>query len=65
MDSQIACQTPSGTDLRRPKCPHCGSVVLLAERSAFNPNGAICHAWACDVCGNEFVTSISVLPRQA
>lgn len=48
----------------RPNCPRCGSVVHLAERSAFNPNGRIRHSWTCDQCGEEFATSISVLPLQ-
>jgi len=46
-----------------PNCPRCGSVVHLAERSAFNLGGRIRHSWACDACGEEFATSISVLPR--
>jgi hypothetical protein len=37
-------------------------VVLVAERSAFNLTGRIRHNWACDQCGEEFATSISVLP---
>jgi ribosomal protein S27AE len=56
---------PSSADLSRPKCPRCGSVLFAAERSAFNPNGRIRHTWSCDACGNEFVTSITVLPPQA
>jgi hypothetical protein len=39
-------------------------VVHLAERSAFNLNGRIRHSWTCDECGEEFATSISVLPLQ-
>jgi len=53
-------------------CPSCsaiadgfsGSVVHLAERSAFNLDGRIRHSWACDECGEEFATSVSVLPAQ-
>jgi RNase P subunit RPR2 len=45
----------------RPNCPRCGSVLLIAEQSKFNLKGRICHAWACDDCAHEFVTSI-VLP---
>ena len=50
-------------DLSRPKCPRCGSALLVAEESRFNANtctamGRIDHDWSCDDCGNEFVTSI-------
>ena len=45
-------------DLRRPKCPDCGSVLLFAEESRFNLRGRIDHAWSCDECGTAFVTSI-------
>jgi ribosomal protein S27AE len=65
MDIQTACRTLSRAELRRPKCPKCGSVVLFAEHSAFNANGGICHSWSCDACGHEFATSIRILPRQA
>ncbi len=44
--------------LRRPKCPRCGSVLLIAEESRFNVRGRIDHVWSCDECGNGFVTSI-------
>lgn len=65
MTIQIApCQIPSSAELTRPKCPRCGSVLLVAEQSAFNPNGRIRHTWFCDDCGNEFVTSVRVFPRQ-
>lgn len=65
MDIQIACEAPtSGIEFNRPNCPRCGAVLLVAEQSAFNPTGRIHHAWSCDDCGTEFVTSISVLPRQ-
>ena len=45
-------------DFGRPNCPHCGSVLLVAEQSEFNLKGRIRHAWSCDDCGHEFVTSI-------
>jgi ribosomal protein S27AE len=48
----------------KPKCPRCGSMVLVAEHSAFNFDGRIRHTWSCDDCGNEFVTSIRALPRR-
>lgn len=65
MNIQTACQTPSAKDLSRPRCPRCGSILLVAEQSAFNLNGRIRHTWSCDDCGNEFVTSVRVFPRQA
>jgi hypothetical protein len=30
----------------------------MAEESAFNLKGRIRHAWSCDDCAHEFVTSI-------
>jgi len=50
-------------DLSRPKCPHCGSVLLIAEESRFNVVGHIDHAWSCDDCGTAFVTSIRLWRR--
>jgi hypothetical protein len=57
--------TPS---LSRPKCPRCGSVLLIAEESRFDANacnamGRIHHDWSCDDCGNSFATSIRLCPR--
>ena len=65
---QSACQSASTRvlateDLGRPKCPDCGSILLIAEESAFNLRGRIRHAWACDECSHEFVTSIPLWPR--
>ncbi len=48
--------------LGRPNCPQCGSMLLMAEESRFNIRGRIDHTWSCDECGNEFVTSIRLLP---
>lgn len=45
-------------DFGRPKCPRCGSVLLMAEHSAFNLKGRIRNIWSCDDCAHEFVTSI-------
>ncbi len=47
----------------RPKCPHCGNMLLVAEESAFSLKGRISHAWSCDDCGHEFVTSITLWAR--
>lgn len=60
---QSACRSVSTRvlateDLRRPKCPDCSSVLLVAEESRFNLRGRIDHAWSCDECGSAFVTSI-------
>jgi predicted RNA-binding Zn-ribbon protein involved in translation (DUF1610 family) len=60
---QSACRSASTRvlateDLSRPKCPDCGSVLLIAEESRFNLRGRIDHAWSCDECGSAFVTSI-------
>jgi RNase P subunit RPR2 len=64
-----ACQSASTRvlateDLRRPKCPDCGSLLLIAEASRFNLRGRIDHAWCCDDCGTAFVTSIGLGRRQ-
>jgi predicted RNA-binding Zn-ribbon protein involved in translation (DUF1610 family) len=51
-------RTLAAAKLSRPNCPECGSVLLVAEESWFSANGRIDHAWSCDDCGNEFLTSI-------
>ena len=63
-----ACPKPSPAvvateKLRRPKCPHCGSVLLIAEDSRFDVAGRIDHAWSCDNCGTAFVTTIRLRRR--
>jgi transposase-like protein len=68
MSVQSACQaqtTPlrAAGNLRRPKCPRCGSVLLVAEESRFNARGRVDHSWSCDDCGNAFVTSIRLWRR--
>jgi len=65
---QSACQgAPKVADatenLSRPKCPRCGSVLLVAEESRFNAAGRIDHSWSCDDCGKLFVTSIRLWRR--
>jgi predicted RNA-binding Zn-ribbon protein involved in translation (DUF1610 family) len=65
---QSACQARSTRvlateDLSRPKCPSCGTVLLVAEESWFHVRGRIDHAWSCDDCGHEFATSIRLRPR--
>ena len=69
MIDQSACQSASTRvlateDLSRPKCPDCGSVLLIAEQSQFNLRGRIDHAWSCDACGTAFVTSIRLRRRE-
>lgn len=69
MSIQSAChahETAIGAvaqDFGRPNCPRCGSVLLVAEESGFGLNGCIRHAWLCDDCGHEFVTSIRLWRR--
>ncbi len=73
MSIQSACRAPlaqdltthmfADQDLSRPKCPRCGSVLLVAEKSVFNLKGRICHSWSCDDCGNAFMTSIRLWPQ--
>jgi RNase P subunit RPR2 len=65
---QSACQAPAtrleaAENLRRPKCPRCSSVLLVAEESRFNARGRVDHTWSCDDCGNAFVTSIRLWRR--
>jgi predicted RNA-binding Zn-ribbon protein involved in translation (DUF1610 family) len=65
---QSACHASSSwivasVNLSRPKCPRCGTVLLVAEESRFDISGRIDHAWSCYDCGNEFVTSISLKRR--
>lgn len=68
MSIQFACNTEVavtqdfGRHFGRPKCPRCGSILLIAEESEFNLKGRIRHAWACDECAHEFVTSITLSP---
>jgi transposase-like protein len=64
MSVQFACGTDAVMHgFGRPKCPRCGSTLLIAEESAFNLKGRIRHAWSCDDCAHEFVTSIPLWPR--
>jgi ribosomal protein S27AE len=65
MTVRLTCNTPevAAYNYGRPNCPRCGSVVLIAEESAFNLRGRIRHAWACDECSHEFVTSIPLWSR--
>ncbi len=64
MSIQLACNIskPAIHDFRRPKCPRCGRLLLIAEESAFNAQGHINHFWSCDDCAHEFVTAIPLRP---
>jgi transposase-like protein len=64
MSIQFACNADAAATLKvgRPNCPRCGSMLLMAEESEFNHRGRIRHAWVCDDCAHQFVTSIA-LPR--
>jgi hypothetical protein len=59
----LATQVFATEELSRPNCPHCGSLLLIAEESRFNLRGRIDHAWSCDDCGTAFVTSIRLWRR--
>ena len=65
MNLQCACNTEAAATQKfgRPKCPRCGSVLLIAEESQFNVKGRIRNTWSCDDCAHEFVTSITLWPR--
>jgi RNase P subunit RPR2 len=56
-------RTRTMENLRRPKCPCCGSVLLFAEESRFDARGRIDHKWSCDDCGHRFVTMIRLWRR--
>ncbi len=62
---RVATQDFGRPNFGRPNCPRCGNVLLIAELSEFNLKGRIRHAWSCDDCAHEFVTSITLWPRQA
>ena len=64
MNVPTACAaSPPLRDFGRPKCPRCGSALLVAEESAFNLKGCIRNALSCDDCGHDFVTSIALWPH--
>ena len=61
-DRALSKELAASRNFRRPKCPRCGSVLLIAEESEFNLKGRIRHAWSCDDCAHAFVTSITLWP---
>lgn len=61
---QATAPRPAGTEhLRRPNCPRCGSLLLVAEESRFDLKGRIVHIWSCDACGHAFTTAIRLWRR--
>ena len=61
--SRLTARAQATESLSRPKCPRCGSVLLVAEESRFDAKGRIDHQWSCDDCGKTFATSIRLRPR--
>ena len=47
----------------RPRCPRCGKLLLIAERSEFHFTGWIRNSWRCDDCAHTFETAIALRPR--
>jgi hypothetical protein len=47
----------------RPRCPRCGNLLLIAERSEFHFTGWIRNSWHCDDCAHTFETAIALRPR--
>jgi len=47
----------------RPRCPRCGNLLLIAERSEFHFTGWIRNSWRCDYCAHTFETAIALRPR--
>lgn len=43
-----------------PSCPRCGDSLLAAESSEFLSEGQVRHFWACDACGQQFHTAVTV-----
>jgi ribosomal protein S27AE len=64
MNIQSVFPAPSKAKLSRPTCPRCGSIVLMAERAALDRDSCVRHAWCCDQCGHEFVTSTKMPGHQ-
>ena len=58
-------KTLATENLSRPRCPRCGTVMLVAEQSRFIAEGGIDHDWSCDGCGNVFGTSVRLFTKAA
>lgn len=48
--------------LPKARCPNCGEAQFIAQASEFVGGGEIRHHWACDTCGEDFLTLV-VVPR--
>ena len=57
-------QAPLAFEFRRylsnPSCPRCGNHLVAAEASEFVPGGHIRHSWACESCGHDFQTAVTL-----
>ncbi len=57
-------QAPLAFEFRRylsnPSCPRCGNHLVAAEASEFLREGNIRHSWACESCGQEFQTAVTL-----
>jgi len=62
-DCARAPQIIATRELRRPHCPRCSAMVLMAENSRFDGEGRIDHAWSCEECGHTFRTTIRLVLR--
>ena len=47
----------------RPRCPQCGDMQLVPERSEFAGDARVRHGWSCDACGTEFDTTVEFRAR--
>jgi transposase-like protein len=46
--------------LSNPSCPRCGNHLVAAEASEFLRDGHIRHSWACESCGHDFQTAVTL-----
>ena len=57
-------QAPLAFEFRRylsnPSCPRCGNHLVAAEASEFLRDGQIRHSWACESCGHDFQTAVTL-----
>jgi transcription elongation factor Elf1 len=57
-------QAPLAFEFRRylsnPSCPRCGNHLVAAEASEFLSDGHIRHSWACESCGHDFQTAVTL-----
>ncbi len=48
-----------------PRCPKCSDLLFAAAASAHVDERHVRHAWACENCGHEFMTSVKLAFRRA